>query len=136
MNRLAANARAQKQGGILRVYHNDNPPTASLHEEVTIATLQPLRELVRVLESQPSRRTASVTGRLIARLWSLRQMSLSVSGILEAGQSPAIEAARLLAESDATSEDDLHDPRGNDAGAARHRRPRARSALNPPDARD
>ncbi|MFO1161270.1 MAG: ABC transporter substrate-binding protein [Reyranellaceae bacterium] len=38
---LAAASHAQKQGGILRVYHNDNPPTASLHEEVTIATLNP-----------------------------------------------------------------------------------------------
>jgi hypothetical protein len=63
---------------------------------------------------------------LIARLWSLRQMSLSVAGILEAGQSPAIEGAlvkdlgtifqqdlpevaRVLAESDATSDEDLAD---------------------------
>ena len=37
----ATSASAQKTGGVLRVYHNDNPPTASLHEEVTIATLQP-----------------------------------------------------------------------------------------------
>ena len=38
---LAGTASAQKQGGTLRVYHNDNPPTASLHEEVTISTLMP-----------------------------------------------------------------------------------------------
>jgi peptide/nickel transport system substrate-binding protein len=38
---LATSAHAQKSGGVLRVYHNDNPPSASLHEEVTIATLQP-----------------------------------------------------------------------------------------------
>ena len=38
---LAAAGQAQKQGGVLRVYHNDNPPTASLHEEVTIGTLNP-----------------------------------------------------------------------------------------------
>ena len=83
-----------------------------------------LRELVRVLGRQTSRRAASVLGRLVARLWSLKQMSLSVAGILEAGQSPAIEGAlvkdlgtifqqdlpevaRVLAESDATTEEDL-----------------------------
>jgi hypothetical protein len=38
---LTTPAHAQKSGGVLRVYHNDNPPSASLHEEVTIATLQP-----------------------------------------------------------------------------------------------
>ncbi len=38
---LSAVSHAQKQGGTLRVYHNDNPPTASLHEEVTIGTLHP-----------------------------------------------------------------------------------------------
>lgn len=38
---LAGASFAQKQGGTLRVYHNDNPPTASLHEEVTIGTLHP-----------------------------------------------------------------------------------------------
>jgi peptide/nickel transport system substrate-binding protein len=38
---VACPAFAQKAGGTLRVYHTDNPPTASLHEEVTIATLQP-----------------------------------------------------------------------------------------------
>src|SRR5690349_21242960 len=42
---LATSAQAQKTGGVLRVYHNDNPPTASLHEEVTIATLMPFMAL-------------------------------------------------------------------------------------------
>ena len=28
---LATSAQAQKSGGVLRVYHNDNPPSASLH---------------------------------------------------------------------------------------------------------
>jgi ABC-type transport system substrate-binding protein len=34
-------AAAQKQGGTLRIYHRDNPPSASLHEEVTISATQP-----------------------------------------------------------------------------------------------
>src|SRR5262245_16200218 len=34
-------AEAQKQGGTLRIYHRDNPPSASLHEESTVAVTQP-----------------------------------------------------------------------------------------------
>ena len=32
---------AQKKGGTLRLYHNDNPPSTSLHEEATIASVTP-----------------------------------------------------------------------------------------------
>src|SRR5256714_3618547 len=32
---------AQKKGGTLRLYHNDNPPSASLLEEATISTVAP-----------------------------------------------------------------------------------------------
>ena len=32
---------AQKQGGTLRIYHRDNPPSASIHEEATISTVMP-----------------------------------------------------------------------------------------------
>ena len=34
-------AAAQKRGGTLRLYHNDNPPSASLLEESTIASVTP-----------------------------------------------------------------------------------------------
>jgi peptide/nickel transport system substrate-binding protein len=34
-------ALAQKSGGVLKVYHRDNPPSASIHEEPTISTLIP-----------------------------------------------------------------------------------------------
>jgi peptide/nickel transport system substrate-binding protein len=34
-------AAAQKQGGTLRVYHRDNPPSGSIHEEATISTVWP-----------------------------------------------------------------------------------------------
>jgi peptide/nickel transport system substrate-binding protein len=37
----AAGAAAQKQGGTLRIYHRDNPPSASLHEESTVSVTQP-----------------------------------------------------------------------------------------------
>ena len=38
---FATAALAQKSGGILRAYHRDNPPSASIHEEATISTVQP-----------------------------------------------------------------------------------------------
>ena len=34
-------ALAQKQGGTLRIYHRDNLPSASMHEEATISTVMP-----------------------------------------------------------------------------------------------
>src|SRR5262249_61044088 len=37
----AAPAAAQKKGGTLRLYHNDNPPSTSLLEESTIASVMP-----------------------------------------------------------------------------------------------
>ena len=38
---LTGLAQAQKQGGVLRVTHRDNPPSASIHEEATISTDMP-----------------------------------------------------------------------------------------------
>lgn len=35
-------AHAQQQGGALRVYHRDNLPSASIHEEATIPIVAPL----------------------------------------------------------------------------------------------
>src|SRR5262249_46550755 len=32
---------AQKPGGVLKIYTNSNPPSASLHEETTIVTMMP-----------------------------------------------------------------------------------------------
>jgi ABC-type transport system substrate-binding protein len=37
----AESAAAEKQGGTLRIYHRDNPPSASLHEESTVSSIQP-----------------------------------------------------------------------------------------------
>jgi peptide/nickel transport system substrate-binding protein len=37
----AVPAAAEKQGGTLRIYHRDNPPSASIHEEATISTVMP-----------------------------------------------------------------------------------------------
>ena len=40
-----APAIAQKKGGTLRLYHNDNPPSTSLLEESTIASVMPFAAL-------------------------------------------------------------------------------------------
>jgi peptide/nickel transport system substrate-binding protein len=37
----ATEALAQKQGGTFRIYHRDNLPSGSIHEEATISTVQP-----------------------------------------------------------------------------------------------
>src|SRR6266705_3219580 len=38
----AGSTEAQKQGGTLRIYHWDSPPSMSIHEEVTISTNVPM----------------------------------------------------------------------------------------------
>jgi peptide/nickel transport system substrate-binding protein len=38
---IAGPALAQNHGGILRIYHRDNLPSASIHEEATISTVAP-----------------------------------------------------------------------------------------------
>ena len=41
----ASGAQAQKSGGILRMYFQDNPPSASIHEEATTSTVVPFMGL-------------------------------------------------------------------------------------------
>jgi peptide/nickel transport system substrate-binding protein len=42
---LSPDANAQKQGGTLRMYLWDNPPSASIHEEATVSTVAPFMSL-------------------------------------------------------------------------------------------
>ena len=42
---LAMPALAQKQGGVLRVYHRDSPASMSIHEEGTVGVLMPMMGL-------------------------------------------------------------------------------------------
>ena len=58
-----------------------------------IETLSSLTELVRVVGEEPSERLAEGIGRQIAHLATLRRMSLSVAGMLQAGKTPAVESA-------------------------------------------
>lgn len=50
-------------------------------------------ELVRVLGPEPNDREAEIIGRLAAHLMTLRRMSISVAGMLQAGQLPRVESA-------------------------------------------
>lgn len=52
-----------------------------------------LVELIRELSKDGSSSAAAEIGRLVAQLASLRQMSLSVAGMLNAGENPALEAS-------------------------------------------
>lgn len=59
-----------------------------------LSTWQILAQFVRAcVGPESSDHVAEAVGRLTARFWAIRQMSLSVAAALDAGQAPAIEAA-------------------------------------------
>jgi alkylation response protein AidB-like acyl-CoA dehydrogenase len=97
-----------------------------------IETFPALVELVRRAGEEPSERLAEGIGREVAHLATLRRMSLSVAGMLQAGKTPSVEAAvvkdlgtnfeqalpdkvRLLAPPAGDSEPDSNDNRFEEA---------------------
>jgi len=58
-----------------------------------LETYSVLSEFVRVLGPEPDIRAAEGLGRLVAQLHTLRRMSVSVAGMLQAGREPVVEAA-------------------------------------------
>jgi len=58
-----------------------------------LETFYVLTELVRALGPRPDTRGAEGIGRLVAQLHAMRRMSVSVSGMLQAGKEPVVEAA-------------------------------------------
>ena len=52
-----------------------------------------LTELTRALGKEPDRREAEGLGRLVAQLLTLRRMSVSVNGMLQAGHEPVLEGS-------------------------------------------
>src|SRR5947209_9720176 len=58
-----------------------------------LETISVLTELVRVAGPQPGEKLAEGIGREVAHLATLRRMSASVAGMLQAGKTPAVEAA-------------------------------------------
>ena len=58
-----------------------------------LETYSVLRELAKFVEANPKPHMQEALGTLVAELYSLRQMSLSVALMLEQGKTPAVEAA-------------------------------------------
>src|SRR5213594_3814665 len=58
-----------------------------------LSSIQLLIETIREVGAEPGERAAVTIGRLVAHLATLRQMSLSVARMLQAGQNPNLEAA-------------------------------------------
>ena len=58
-----------------------------------LETIAVLLELIRVAGADPDARQVQGIGRLVAQLSTLRQMSISVAGMLQAGELPDVEAA-------------------------------------------
>ena len=58
-----------------------------------LETFYVLAELVRALGPEPDLRGAEGLGRLVAQLHTLRRMSVSVAGMLQAGREPVVEAS-------------------------------------------
>jgi alkylation response protein AidB-like acyl-CoA dehydrogenase len=58
-----------------------------------LETLAVLKALIRVAGKNPDKRLSEGIGRLVAQLSTLRQMSVSVAGMLSAGKVPQVEAA-------------------------------------------
>jgi alkylation response protein AidB-like acyl-CoA dehydrogenase len=60
-----------------------------------LSTIRLLIELIDRVGTSPDARAAEAIGRLTAHLWTLRRMSLSVAGMLQAGEMPNLEAAMV-----------------------------------------
>jgi acyl-CoA dehydrogenase len=58
-----------------------------------ISSFQLLIELMRRAGPDPEPHIAEAVGRMTAHLWTLRRMSLSIAGMLQAGETPNLEAA-------------------------------------------
>jgi alkylation response protein AidB-like acyl-CoA dehydrogenase len=58
-----------------------------------LSSCQVLVELIRRAGAEAEPSIAEAVGRLAAQLWTLRRMSLSIAGMLQAGETPNLEAA-------------------------------------------
>jgi alkylation response protein AidB-like acyl-CoA dehydrogenase len=58
-----------------------------------LETYYVLTELVRAVGSKPDTRSAEGIGKLVAQLHTMRRMSVSVAGMLQAGKEPVVEAS-------------------------------------------
>jgi peptide/nickel transport system substrate-binding protein len=84
----ATPAAAQKNGGTLKLYHNDNPPSTSLHEESTIASVMPFASVFNnLVVFDPARVHESLETVIpdLAESWSWDSTNTKLSFKLRAG---------------------------------------------------
>lgn len=85
---VAGPALAQKSGGVLRMYHRENPPSASIHEEATASTVVPFMPIFNnlVLFDQHVAQNSAATIRPdLAKSWSWSADGKTLSFELEQG---------------------------------------------------
>src|SRR6516225_5295984 len=79
---------AQKQGGILKIYHRDSPASMSIHEEATISTVAPmmavLNNLVMYDQHVPQNSLQSIVPELAAS-WSWSEDGMQLQFHLREG---------------------------------------------------
>ena len=77
---------AWKQATVELAYERSGP-------ERFLETYYVLTELVRAVGNNPDTRSAEGIGRLVAQVHTMRRMSVSVAGMLQAGKEPVVEAS-------------------------------------------
>jgi len=81
-------ALAQKAGGTLKVYHRDNPPSASIHEEATISTSAPFMAVFNNLvlfDQHIAQNSESTIRPELAKSWSWNADKTAITFKLEEG---------------------------------------------------
>ncbi len=58
-----------------------------------LVSFETLKQLIDQIGPEAGQHECAVTGRFVAHLWTLREMSLSIAGMLERGELPSVEAA-------------------------------------------
>ena len=92
-----------------------------------LETFYVLIELVRALGEKPDIRSAEGLGRLVAQLHTLRRMSVSVNGMLQAGKEPVVEGS-IVKDLGTVWEQKLPQPRARACGLHRGDRRQPRDA--------
>ena len=81
-------ALAQKAGGTLKVYHRDNPPSASIHEEATISTVIPFMAVFNnlvVFDQHIAQNSEQTIRPELAKSWSWNAEKTAITFKLEDG---------------------------------------------------
>ncbi|HWA89347.1 MAG TPA: acyl-CoA dehydrogenase family protein [Rhizomicrobium sp.] len=96
---IGAEGDGWRQVGAELAYERSGP-------ERYLSSIRLFLEFLRVVGPSPSEAERLLIGQLTARMWTLRQMSLSIAGKLAAGENPAVPAA-LVKDLGTTLEQDI-----------------------------